>query len=85
MSNIDVAVGIISSWMPLRYNADGSLNIYLQNESPGAGKESNWLPASRGPFTLTMRLYGPKSEALVGKWNPPPVVRDQGPSMLQVE
>jgi len=65
----------VSSWMPFKYNADGSLDIYFQNESPGKDKEANWLPAPKGAFNLTMRLYGPKSEALTGKWNPPPVVR----------
>jgi hypothetical protein len=67
----------VSSWMPFKYNADGSLDIYFQNESPGKDKEANWLPAPKGAFNLTMRLYGPKSEALTGKWNPPPVVRSQ--------
>ncbi|AWY43779.1 DUF1254 domain-containing protein [Pseudomonas putida] len=63
----------VSSWMPFKNNADGSLDIYFQNESPGKDLEANWLPAPKGPFNLTMRLYGPKAEALTGKWNPPPV------------
>ena len=65
----------VSSWMPFNYNPDGSLDIYFQNENPGKDKEANWLPAPKGPFNLTMRLYAPKSEALTGKWNPPPVTR----------
>jgi hypothetical protein len=67
----------VSSWMPFKYNADGSLDLYFQNENPGAGKEANWLPAPKEPFNLTMRIYAPKSEALTGKWNPPPVTRVQ--------
>jgi hypothetical protein len=48
---------------------------YFQNQSPGADKEANWLPVPKGPFNLTMRLYAPKSDALTGKWNSPPVIK----------
>ena len=59
---------------PLVYNADGSLDVYIQHKSPGADKEANWLPApEKGPMPITMRLYGPKPEALEGRWNPPVV------------
>ena len=67
----------VSSYMPFKYNPDGSLDLYFQNESPGPDKEANWLPAPKGDFNLCMRLYGPKSEALTGKWNPPPVMKAQ--------
>jgi hypothetical protein len=60
----------VSSWMPFTTNADGSLDLYFQNESPGKDKEANWLPAPKGAFNLTMRLYGPTSDALTGKWSP---------------
>jgi hypothetical protein len=67
----------VSSWMPFKYNADGSLDLYFQNDSPGKDKENNWLPAPKGNFNLTMRIYGPRLEALTGKWSPPPVTRVQ--------
>jgi hypothetical protein len=65
----------VASWMPLKYNSDGSLDLYFQNANPGVDKEANWLPAPKGAFNLLMRLYAPKSEALTGLWNPPPVTR----------
>jgi len=68
----------VSSWMPFAYNADGSLDLYFQNERASASKEANWLPAPKGPYNLTMRLYAPKSDALTGKWNPPPVMKAAG-------
>ncbi len=75
----------VSSWMPFKYNMDGSLDLYFQNESPGRDWESNWLPAPKGPFTLTMRLYAPRAEVLTGKWSPPPIVKERGPSPLQAQ
>jgi len=75
----------VSSWMPFKYNADGSLDLYFQNENPGKDKEVNWLPAPKGGFNLTMRIYAPKSEALTGKWNPPPVMRSQPTTVMQAQ
>ena len=49
--------------MPFKYDPDDSLDLYFQNESPGADIEANWLPAPKGPFNLTMRLYAPKADA----------------------
>jgi hypothetical protein len=60
---------------PLRFNPDGSLDLYLQSEVPD-GNRSNWLPTpASGPFNLSFRLYWPKREILDGKWTPPPVLR----------
>ena len=75
----------LSSWMPFKYDADGSLDLYFQNESPGKDKEANWLPAPKSGFNLTMRIYAPKSEALSGKWNPPFVVRTQPATLMQAQ
>jgi hypothetical protein len=65
----------------MKKNADGSLTIYIQRESPGKDKESNWLPAPDGPVYLVMRLYWPKTRspsilpAGAGTWSPPGVKR----------
>lgn len=58
----------------LKYNPDGSLDIFIQNESPGKDKEANWLPAPNGAFVLMMRLYWPKDtppSIIDGTWSPP--------------
>jgi hypothetical protein len=60
---------------PLHYGDDGSLEIYIEHESPGADQESNWLPCPEGPFNLVMRLYSPRYEVLDGKWSAPGVVK----------
>jgi hypothetical protein len=63
----------------MKTNADGSLTLYVQNKSPGADKEANWLPAPDGPIYLVMRLYWPKTEAPSvlpageGTWKPPAI------------
>lgn len=59
----------------LTFNPDGSLDIYIQRETPGAEKEANWLPApAGGAFTLTMRIYWPKADAVDGTWKPSPLI-----------
>ncbi|MEW6257879.1 MAG: DUF1254 domain-containing protein [Pseudomonadota bacterium] len=65
----------------MKRNADGSLTLYIQKDSPGAEKESNWLPAPDGPIYLVMRLYWPKTGTPsilppgAGSWKPPGVMR----------
>ncbi len=60
----------------LKFNVDGSLDLYIQHGSPGADKESNWLPAPKtGRLAMTMRLYAPKAQVIDGRWNPPAVKR----------
>lgn len=69
--------GIFSS-MPLKYNANGSLDVYIQAKSPGADKEANWLPCPPSePFNLTIRVYQPKQAMLDGTYKIPPIKRMQ--------
>jgi hypothetical protein len=59
-------------------NADGSLTLYFQNESPGADKEANWLPAPKGDFLPMLRMYYPAEtppSILNRSWKPPAVVK----------
>jgi hypothetical protein len=68
----------------LKKNPDGSLTLHIQKDSPGADKESNWLPAPNGEMYLVMRLYWPKTTAPSilppgeGSWQPPAIVRAAG-------
>ena len=60
----------------LKFDADGSLTLYIQRENPGAEKVSNWLPApASGGFSMNLRLYWPKPAALDGTWTPAAVER----------
>jgi hypothetical protein len=67
----------------MKKNGDGSLTLYIQKDSPGKDKESNWLPAPDGPIYLVMRLYWPKTETPsilppgAGTWNPPGLTQAQ--------
>jgi hypothetical protein len=66
----------VSSRNKFKTNPDGSIDLYIQNESPGKDKESNWLPAPKDEFVLMMRLYWPSEKApsiLDGSWKPPHV------------
>ncbi len=63
--------GTVHGW-----DADGGITLYVQSTSPGADKESNWLPAPNGPFIMFMRLYWPKEtppSILDGSWKVPAV------------
>jgi hypothetical protein len=55
----------------LKNNTDGSLDIYIQNTSPGADKEANWLPSAEGAFNMNFRMYLPQSQILNGTWQLP--------------
>ena len=57
----------------LKLDPDGGLTIDIQADSPGAERESNWLPAPKGPFVMFMRYYWPKAELLDGQWTTPAV------------
>ena len=57
----------------LKRDSDGGLTIYMQHDSPGEEKESNWLPAPEGTFNLFMRMYQPRQEVLDAKWVAPSV------------
>lgn len=57
----------------LKNNTDGSLDIYISSRNPGPEKESNWLPAPDGPFTLLLRMYIPDEIVLTGEYQYPPV------------
>ena len=66
----------LSARQKLKSNPDGSTDLYIQKDSPGADKESNWLPAPPGDFVLMLRMYWPneKSPSIInGSWKIPPV------------
>jgi hypothetical protein len=59
----------------LKNNTDGSLDIYIQHQSPGKYKESNWLPADKNSFNLILRMYLPAEQVLNGTWTPLPITQ----------
>jgi hypothetical protein len=66
----------VSQRNKFKTNPDGSVDLYIQNESPGRDKEQNWLPAPKDKFILMLRLYWPKEtppSILDGSWKIPPV------------
>jgi hypothetical protein len=66
----------VSSRSKFKANPDGSIDVYIQNKSPGKEKEANWLPAPTDKFILMMRLYWPSEtppSILDGSWKPPAV------------
>lgn len=70
----------ISPRQNLKTNPDGSTDLYIQKDSPGPGKESNWLPAPAGKFILMLRMYWPKEgtpSILNGSWKIPAVTKQE--------
>ncbi len=65
----------IASRDALRRNRDGSVDVYLQAETPARARQANWLPTPDGAFEVVMRLYAPQPPALDGTWQPPVIVR----------
>jgi len=57
----------------MKYNDDGSLTIYMQNDKPEGDAESNWLPAPSGPFYVVIRAYNAEPEVFNGMWEPPAI------------
>ena len=75
IKNVLNRYGLLSS-MPLKFNPDGSLDVYLQKDSPGADKESNWLPIPpSGSVNITVRVYQPKQSLIDGTYKLPPIVK----------
>jgi hypothetical protein len=59
----------------MKYNPDGSLTLYFGAKSPGQDKESNWVPAPEGEFSLYIRAYWSDPSIINGTWTPPNVIR----------
>jgi hypothetical protein len=57
----------------LQHDSDGGITLHVQHDSPGAARESNWLPCPATPFGLTFRTYLPQEPIRTGRWTAPPV------------
>ncbi|MBA2726567.1 MAG: DUF1254 domain-containing protein [Parachlamydiaceae bacterium] len=68
-----------------KYNPDGSLDLYIQNEPSEKDKESNWLPAPKGFFMLMLRAYWPENSILNGRWAPPAVQKVEEKKTVPLE
>ena len=66
----------------LKFNSDGSLDLFVQHDAPGADHDSNWLPAPDGKFNLSLRLYWPGEDVVRGRWKPPPVTNQEAVSSI---
>src|SRR5262249_38654557 len=73
--SLSTPAGALSDLHGLVLDADGSLPIHIQHAEPEARRRANWLPAPRERFTVTLRLYWPREQALEGVWTPPAIVR----------
>jgi len=58
---------------PLKFNPDGSLDLYIQHDAPPPERQSNWLPAPEGNFNLSLRMYWPDESVTSGHWMPPAI------------
>jgi hypothetical protein len=61
----------------LKRDADEGVTLYIQHDSPGKDKESNWLPSPSGPFLMFIRLFWPQPQAIDGQWMRPPLQRTE--------
>jgi hypothetical protein len=70
---------VLNNNSPLTFGKDGSVEFYLQPDSPGPDKESNWLPTPREQFQVIMRLYWPEQQILDRLWVEPVIQKVEAP------